>query len=191
MSLPAIKKRKLHHSHGRSEAAPAISPHETEVAPASDQDSQADFSDDGDGFPDQDGHSSQSDGSESGEDTGTDGVPHQAVKEGGKNGPIVASKPIRKRPDTMPQDGVYTSEIYKSNMFKLQVDELLEQVKPKYGKKQAPAEQAMRTLKNIIEQMPSVSPQSVCPACPFSGANWMLMSRYRYPKLGSFSSPPK
>ena len=66
-----------------------------------------------------------------------------------------------KRRDEIPQDGVYTAEVYKSNMFKLQVDELLEQVRPKYGKKEAPAENAMRTLKAIIEQIPSREPLSV------------------------------
>ena len=60
-----------------------------------------------------------------------------------------------KRRDRTIQDGVYTAEVYKSNMFKLQVDELLQQVKPKYGKKEAPAENAMRTLKTIIEQIPN------------------------------------
>ncbi|KAF9700946.1 hypothetical protein EKO04_000487 [Ascochyta lentis] len=67
---------------------------------------------------------------------------------------IPAQKP-QKRPAATLQDGAYTSESFKSNMFKLQVDELLEQVKPKYGKKEAPAENAMRTLKTIIEQIPS------------------------------------
>jgi len=64
--------------------------------------------------------------------------------------------------DRNTQDGVYTAEVYKSNMFKLQVDELLQQVKPRYGKKEAPAENAMRTLKSIIEQLPSRGPVSVC-----------------------------
>lgn len=66
-----------------------------------------------------------------------------------------------KRPATALQDGVYTAETFKSNVFKLQVDELLEQVKPKYGKKEAPAENAMRTLKNLIEQIPSRDPLPV------------------------------
>jgi U3 small nucleolar RNA-associated protein 22 len=47
-------------------------------------------------------------------------------------------------------------------MFKLQVDELLDQVKLKYGKKETPAENAMRTLKTIIEQIPDRDPLSVC-----------------------------
>ncbi|KAF2466725.1 pre-rRNA processing protein-like protein Utp22 [Lindgomyces ingoldianus] len=61
----------------------------------------------------------------------------------------------------MLQDGAYTAEVYKSNLFKLQVDELLQQLKPKYGKKEAPAEKAMWTLKTIIEQIPSRAPLSI------------------------------
>jgi U3 small nucleolar RNA-associated protein 22 len=72
-----------------------------------------------------------------------------------------ASKPPKK-PALSLQDGVYTAESFKSNMFKLQVDELLDQVKLKYGKKEAPAENAMRTLKTIIEQIPDRDPLSVC-----------------------------
>jgi U3 small nucleolar RNA-associated protein 22 len=59
------------------------------------------------------------------------------------------------------QDGVYTSEVYKSNVFKLQVDELLPQVKFKYGKKVTSVENAMRSLKTIIEQIPSRDPRAV------------------------------
>jgi hypothetical protein len=71
-----------------------------------------------------------------------------------------ASK-AHKRPAATLQDGAYTSESFKSNMFKLQVDELLEQVKPKYGKKEAPAENAMRTLKELIEAIPNRDALSV------------------------------
>jgi U3 small nucleolar RNA-associated protein 22 len=66
-----------------------------------------------------------------------------------------------KRPAATLQDGAYTAETFKSNMFKLQVDELLEQVKPRHGKKAAAADNAMRTLKTIIEQIPARDPLSV------------------------------
>ena len=72
--------------------------------------------------------------------------------------PATSATPAQKapkRPAATLQDGAYTSESFKSNMFKLQVDELLEQVKLKYGKKEAPAENALRTLKTIIESIPS------------------------------------
>ena len=66
-----------------------------------------------------------------------------------------------KKPDAPLQDGGYTAETFKSNVFKLRVDELLEQVKLKYGKKEAPVENAMRTLKSLIEKLPNRAPLSV------------------------------
>ncbi|KAF2751624.1 Nrap protein [Sporormia fimetaria CBS 119925] len=80
-------------------------------------------------------------------------------------------KPHRTRPELPLQDGVYTAEVYKSNMFKLQVDELLEQVKFKYGKKVVPLENAMRTLKTLIEQFPNREP------LPISEAEKLLRSQ--------------
>lgn len=59
------------------------------------------------------------------------------------------------------QGDTYTGEIYKSNLFKLQVEELLDQVRLKYGKREAPVENALRTLKTIIERIPDREPLSV------------------------------
>lgn len=80
------------------------------------------------------------------------------AQKGKRSAPAASATPApktQKRPAANLQDGAYTSESFKSNLFKLQVDELLDQVKPKYGKKEAPAENAMRTLKTILEQIPS------------------------------------
>ena len=85
---------------------------------------------------------------------------HESRKQTTAGKATSASKPP-KRPAPSLQDGVYTAESFKSNMFKLQLDELLDQVKLKYGKKEAPAENAMRTLKTIIEQIPSREPLPV------------------------------
>ncbi|KAF2033311.1 Nrap protein [Setomelanomma holmii] len=74
-----------------------------------------------------------------------------------KLAPAVKAAPTPKpfkRPAASIQDGVYTSETFKSNMFKLQVDDLLDQARLKYGRKEASAENAMRTLKSIMEQIP-------------------------------------
>jgi U3 small nucleolar RNA-associated protein 22 len=82
-----------------------------------------------------------------------------------KNAPALktsAAPKLHRRPDAQLQDGAYTAESFKSNVFRLQIDELLEQVKPKYGKKEAPAENAMRMLKSVIEQLPSRESLSVC-----------------------------
>ena len=73
---------------------------------------------------------------------------------------VNTKKPPKRAAMDLPQ-GAYTAETFKSNMFKLQVDDLLAQAKPKYGEKEAPAENAMRTLKTIIEQIPDRDPLPV------------------------------
>ncbi|KAF2144618.1 uncharacterized protein K452DRAFT_245617, partial [Aplosporella prunicola CBS 121167] len=65
------------------------------------------------------------------------------------------------RRDASEMAGAYTGEVYKSNMFKLQVDDLLEQIRPKHGKREASAEKALRELKAIIEQIPAREAQSI------------------------------
>ncbi|KAK3060015.1 hypothetical protein LTS18_009531, partial [Coniosporium uncinatum] len=62
------------------------------------------------------------------------------------------------------QGANYTGEAFKSNMFKLQMDDLLEQSRVKYGKKEKPAEVALRTLKTILEDIPRREPTSVSDA---------------------------
>lgn len=59
------------------------------------------------------------------------------------------------------EEHVFTSGTFKSNMFKLQVDELLEQVRPRHGKKEAAAESALHKLKTTIDEIPARSPLSV------------------------------
>jgi U3 small nucleolar RNA-associated protein 22 len=86
------------------------------------------------------------------------------------------------------QDGAYTAESFKSNLFKLQVDELLEQVRLKYGKKGAAAENAMRTLKTIIEQMPSRDALAVRRS---NHSTHDELTKYRYPKPRKPSSLPE
>ena len=92
---------------------------------------------------------------EDGEDGSKEDRSTQESKKQAVDGKATSTAKPPKRPALSLQDGVYTAESFKSNIFKLQVDELLDQVKLKYGKKEAPAENAMRTLKNIIEQIPS------------------------------------
>ncbi|KAI7514526.1 Nrap protein [Hortaea werneckii] len=74
-----------------------------------------------------------------------------------------AARPERKGPkkqnDTaksalQSSGGIYTAGTFKSNMFKLQVDELLEQIKPRRGKREESAEQALHALKATIERTP-------------------------------------
>jgi U3 small nucleolar RNA-associated protein 22 len=55
----------------------------------------------------------------------------------------------------------FTSGTFKSNIFKMQVDELLEQLKPRHGKREKKAEEALHTLKKTIEQIPARAPQEI------------------------------
>jgi U3 small nucleolar RNA-associated protein 22 len=158
MAPPATKRRKLEHSDSEGESNGSFAGFDGISDAASDASIGAEESDD-DGsdilisgpeeFEDLEEHSVLED-DESGEE--------DAKEEEKKPAPAVTAtslpKPV-KRPASSLQDGVYTAESFKSNMFKLQVDELLEQVGLRYGKKEAVAETAMRTLKNIIEHIPN------------------------------------
>lgn len=55
----------------------------------------------------------------------------------------------------------FTSGTFKSNMFKLQVDELLENIRPRHGKREKAAEEALHALKKTIEQIPARAPQDI------------------------------
>lgn len=57
--------------------------------------------------------------------------------------------------------GAYSANTFKSNMFKLQVDELLLQIRPRRDRRAEVAEQALHTLKKAIEAIPARSPLSV------------------------------
>ncbi|KAF3047615.1 hypothetical protein E8E12_010882 [Didymella heteroderae] len=147
MPPPATKRRKLEQSEDESEGSFADF---GEVDSAGSEAAEEVNGDDSD---------VSMDGPVDAEDVSNDEDAEESIAQRNKkNTPAAAATPAQKapkRPAATLQDGAYTSESFKSNMFKLQVDELLEQVKPKYGKKEAPAENAMRTLKTIMESMPS------------------------------------
>jgi U3 small nucleolar RNA-associated protein 22 len=58
--------------------------------------------------------------------------------------------------------GAYAGEIYKSNIFKLQLHELLEQVKPNFSRAETSIAALLRSVKNIVEAIPDRDPVSVC-----------------------------
>ncbi|KAH7085328.1 Nrap protein [Paraphoma chrysanthemicola] len=154
MAPPATKRRKLEHSDSDEESEGSFAGFdEVEDVASDDSDvsmngaEELDDEDLSEGIEDED----ESDGEDVEEETK-------------KSAPAVKAAPAPKpfkRPAASLQDGVYTSETFKSNIFKLQVDDLLDQVRLKYGKKEAPAENAMRTLKSIIEQIPAREPLSI------------------------------
>jgi U3 small nucleolar RNA-associated protein 22 len=164
---PAIKRRKLEHSDSEEESEGSFAGFDEASDAASDTSLGAE--EDGavgsdvsmNGAEDFEELADLDDGMEEDEDHSEE----EEVEEKPSSAPAVkatnTSKPP-KRPAANLQAGVYTSESFKSNVFKLQVDELLEQVALRYGKKEASAENAMRTLKTIIEQIPGRDALPVC-----------------------------
>lgn len=57
--------------------------------------------------------------------------------------------------------GTFISGTFKSNMFKLQVDELLEQIRPRHGKRETAAGEALHTVKKTIEQIAARPAQAI------------------------------
>ena len=149
MAPPATKRRKLEQSEDESEGSFAEF---EEISDAGSDVGDGNVSMEG---PADGGHVSDDEDAKVSDDEDAEESVAQKSK---KPAPAASVTPVQKapkRPAATLQDGAYTSESFKSNMFKLQVDELLEQVKPKYGKREAPAENALRTLKTIIESIPS------------------------------------
>lgn len=52
-------------------------------------------------------------------------------------------------------NGAYTGEVYKSNLFKLQVDDLLETVRPKFTRIEKSISELLQNVKSIIESIPA------------------------------------
>ena len=161
MAPPATKRRKLEHSDSEAESEGSFAHYdensgvELDGSDAQDEDEsdvEMNGQEEEDGAEDEDDEEDEFEG---------EGDVHTSRKQTPAGKATSASKPSKKPAPSL-QDGVYTAESFKSNMFKLQVDELLDQVKLKYGKKEAPVENAMRTLKTIIEQIPSREPLPVC-----------------------------
>jgi len=155
MAAPATKRRKLEHSDSEEESEGSFAGFDddnvdSDASAGAEEDEleESDVSMSGaDDLEDLENDDDEEDESEE-EADGEESRPAQAVKQ-------TPVQKAPKRPAPSLQDSAYTAESFKSNMFKLQVDELLDQVRLKYGKKEAPAENAMRTLKSIIEQIPS------------------------------------
>jgi U3 small nucleolar RNA-associated protein 22 len=76
------------------------------------------------------------------------------------------SKAHKKTPVKAPRTDVdssamYAGESHKSSIFKMQVDEMLAEVRPNYEKRMAPVNEALRKLKVIIESLGDREPMSV------------------------------
>lgn len=165
MAPPVTKRRKLEHSDSEDESEGSFAGFDdaNDTTPINQSDDEeveeaSDASMNGFDSLEEDDNIEDADEEEDEEDSDSEEQGKSLQPTRTDNAPL---KPA-KRPASALQDGVYTSETFKSNIFKLQVDDLLDQVKLRYGKKEAPAENAMRTLKSIIEQIPNREPLSVC-----------------------------
>jgi len=100
--------------------------------------------------------------------------------------PVTQPKHMQTR-STKPQDGddaaLYAGGVYKSSLFKLQVDELLVEVQPNYEKRLNGVNDALRRLKTLIEGIGEREPLSVRPKKRSTLAIYLLTLCSRYPKL--------
>ncbi|KAF2500095.1 pre-rRNA processing protein-like protein Utp22 [Lophium mytilinum] len=181
MAPPATKRRKLSHSDSSEDEDTAMSGSNNFAGNGSGESEPSSGDED---LMEEHGHYGDEDalGSEGEEGDAIEEDIPVAIKKRKTTGPESVAK-LRKGIDDIPQDGVYTAEIYKSNLFKLQVDELLKQVKPRYGKKEVT--NAMHALKSIIEQIPNREPQLVHDAEKSLLKSSKISTPFPYPR------PPK
>ena len=71
------------------------------------------------------------------------------------------TRPVRATPK-QDEYSMYTGGLHKSHLFKLQVDTLVTQLQPNYGKRADSIDNALRVLKQSIERIEERQPVSVC-----------------------------
>lgn len=83
----------------------------------------------------------------------TDEIDDQSSAESEDDAPIAHPKKPLARPNRAHEDdsAIYAGGDYKSTLFKLQVDELLAEVKPNYERRLRGVDEALRTLKGLID----------------------------------------
>ncbi|CAK4033598.1 Hypothetical predicted protein [Lecanosticta acicola] len=165
MAPPASKKRKTEHVSSGDDAS------EASFASFSDEDtyggvglehgtSGVDSAEEIDVDGDDEVEAGQNDDEEDTED----GDDAQAGAEMSKGAKLKSTRQDNGKPPTKSsrnaQSGTsaYVHGTFKSNVFKLQVDELLAQIRPKHGKREAAAEAALHSLKKTIEHIPARGP---------------------------------
>jgi len=90
-------------------------------------------------------------------------VPGEQIDRGEEksNGTKIKSRLVSRPSQLDAFSGVSVGNIYKSNLFKLKVDELLKQVTADYSQLEEPINTLLRTLKESIEAIPGRDPISV------------------------------
>ncbi|KXT00773.1 hypothetical protein AC578_2944 [Pseudocercospora eumusae] len=158
-------------------AAPATKRRKTDHVSSSDEDDDASFA----SFSDDaaEGAEDEVNGAGSGEDEdeemddleeseggSDDEVSDDENHQGERGTPIAISKTppttsdTRRKPNRASQAGAsaYANGSYKSNVFKLQVDELLLHIRPRQGQREGNAEAVLHKLKKTIEHIPPRGP---------------------------------
>ncbi|KAK4497542.1 hypothetical protein PRZ48_011993 [Zasmidium cellare] len=98
------------------------------------------------------------------EDESTEDQERGQTKAGAEKKDKSASKPTRPAKTSQPSISALANGSFKSNVFKLQVDELLGQIRPRHGKRETDAESALHTIKKSIEQIPPRGPFTIADA---------------------------
>jgi U3 small nucleolar RNA-associated protein 22 len=81
-----------------------------------------------------------------------------------KSKATMKAAPERRQNGDASSTAAFTGELHKSNIFKLQVDDLLQEVRPKYTVKDKAVGRVLHMLKSIIEEIPAKPPTSIAEA---------------------------
>jgi U3 small nucleolar RNA-associated protein 22 len=74
----------------------------------------------------------------------------------------VAKRPQARPKHALDESALYSGSLYNSSMFKLQIDEMLGQVKLNYEKRMPGVDEALRRLKTLIE---AIEDREMLPVC--------------------------
>lgn len=167
MALPAHKKRKTEHVSSDDESDKgsfaSFGDQEHDVVDGANESSEEE---EGDRFGASD-EAESNEGSVDGEEKDVDmydasteeAAPSQAKSSvPSQNGQKAPPKPQARKRDL---GSAYSGGNFKSNAFKLQVDELLEQLRPKHGAKEAALDEALHSLRTAIGNIPTREPLPV------------------------------
>lgn len=160
MAQRAVKKRKTEHVSSSDEE---------------DKASFASFSDDGSedgmsGMEAEDGGDGSEEEEEEEDDEGEDEGEHSkeqttAVKSAKKETEKKKKATVMSTPNAAQiASSAYAGSTFKNNVFKLQVDQMLDNIRPKHGKREKAAESALHAVKQSIEQIPANGPSLVADA---------------------------
>jgi len=86
------------------------------------------------------------------------GEEQDSAKKSGKK--AKHSHKIKKSKDEL-LSGSFVGEVYKSNLFKLQLDELLNSITPKFSRREGAVKEALHAIKDIVNAAPDREPMTV------------------------------